>query len=216
MRRVRRDPASRSLFLSAQYLLPDSLFSWSTHIKNSLQADLSVLTPNFKREQRRSIREHNKTTARSLDEHLREIFENSNLPNLLRYEDRNSMAFSIEARVPFLDYRFVQYNFGPAAPWRIHNGWTKYILRRAMQPWVPEEIIWRKDKVGFATPEEAWLRHWLSQDQSIFNQDWFSGDYLSLPQVKIRLQDWLNENKKMPPVWRWINLELWLRTWCGN
>jgi asparagine synthase (glutamine-hydrolysing) len=149
----------------------------------------------------------------NLDEHLREILENSSLPQLLRYEDRNSMAFAIEARVPFLDYRFVQYNFGPAAPWRIHQGWTKYILREAMRPWAPGEILWRKDKVGFGTPEQTWLAEWMRNAPAFFNEDWLSGNYLSLPNVRAQVKRWLEQGSPMPPVWLWINLELWLRVW---
>src|SRR4029453_4733637 len=80
------------------------------------------------------------------------------LPTLLRYEDRNSMAFSIESRVPFLDYRFVEYVFTKAANLRIHDGWTKWLQRIAMQDKLPESIVWRRDKVGFETPEQQWLR----------------------------------------------------------
>ncbi len=147
-----------------------------------------------------------------LDAHLREILENS-LPQLLRYEDRNSMAFAIEARFPFLDYRFVQFNFGPAASWRIHQGWSKYILRMAMQPWTPAEILWRKDKVGFSTPEQAWLADWVRNDPTLFSGDWLSGNYLSLPGVRAQVNQWLEEGGAMPSVWLWINLELWLRQW---
>jgi asparagine synthase (glutamine-hydrolysing) len=152
-------------------------------------------------------------TGLNLDEHLREILESSSLPLLLRYEDRNSMAYAIEARVPFLDYRFVQYNFGPAAPWRIHQGWTKYILRQAMQPMVPAEILWRKDKIGFGTPEQAWLADWVRHAPTLFSEDWLSSDYLSLPRVHAQVNHWLDQGSVMPPVWLWVNLELWLRVW---
>jgi len=80
------------------------------------------------------------------------------LPALLRYEDRNSMAFSIEARVPFLDPRLIEYVFSLPTSQRLKNGWTKYILRNAMKGILPEKILKRKNKVGFATPEVKWLR----------------------------------------------------------
>lgn len=51
------------------------------------------------------------------------------------------MAFSIEARVPFVDYRLMEYAFGAGAPWRIHKGWTKWLLREAMSEQVPAEIL---------------------------------------------------------------------------
>jgi len=91
----------------------------------------------------------------------------TSLPYLLKAEDRNSMAFSIEARVPFADYRLVDYVFALPAVYKIHHGWTKWLLRLAVRDLVPPEITWRKDKMGFATPswitrEEEW-RLWLQQ-----------------------------------------------------
>ena len=83
------------------------------------------------------------------------------LPHLLKYEDRNSMAHSIEARVPFADHRLVDYVFAIPASYKIHQGWTKWLLRLAVKDLLPPEIVWRKDKMGFATPpwisrEEVW------------------------------------------------------------
>ena len=80
------------------------------------------------------------------------------LPHLLKAEDRNSMAHSVEARVPFTDYRLVDYVFSLPGIYKIHDGWTKWLLRLATKDLLPEEIVWRKDKLGFATP--AWAsRH---------------------------------------------------------
>jgi len=79
------------------------------------------------------------------------------LPHLLRYEDRNSMRHSIETRLPFLDYRLVEFGVSIAAQHKINDGWTKYILRKAMEPELPRSIVWRKDKMGFAAPERTWI-----------------------------------------------------------
>ncbi len=81
-----------------------------------------------------------------------------NLRQLLRYEDRNSMAFSIEARVPFIDYRLVEYALSIPVSFKIRSGWTKFVLRKAMEGVLPESIQWRKDKMGFVTPEKEWLK----------------------------------------------------------
>lgn len=80
------------------------------------------------------------------------------LQQLLRYEDRISMAFSIESRVPFLDHRIVEYAVALDPAWKIHNGWTKYVLRKSSEPYLPSEIIWRKDKMGFLTPAGKWKK----------------------------------------------------------
>lgn len=78
------------------------------------------------------------------------------LQDLLRYEDRNSMAFSIESRVPFLDHRLVEFSIALDNHWKIRDGWTKYILRKTAEPLLPKEVVWRKDKMGFLTPQKAW------------------------------------------------------------
>lgn len=84
----------------------------------------------------------------------------TSVPVLLRYEDKNSMALGIETRLPFLDYRMVETALSLPIEHKIHQGWTKWALRRAMENYLPESIIWRKNKFGFEAPEEIWLpRH---------------------------------------------------------
>jgi asparagine synthase (glutamine-hydrolysing) len=80
------------------------------------------------------------------------------LPALLRYEDRNSMAFGIETRLPFLDYRMVELCLSLPFQLKVRGGWAKWILRRAMAGIVPDSIMWRKDKIGFEAPQEIWLQ----------------------------------------------------------
>ena len=79
------------------------------------------------------------------------------LPHLLRYEDRNSMRHSIEARLPFLDYRLVEFSVGLPATMKLRDGWSKYVLRDAMRGELPPEIVWRRDKLGFEAPMRTWL-----------------------------------------------------------
>jgi asparagine synthase (glutamine-hydrolysing) len=86
--------------------------------------------------------------------------ETTGLPALLRFEDRNSMAFSIETRLPFLDYRLVEKSIALAPRFKIRDGWTKFVLRRAMGEVLPPEIAWRRNKIGFEAPTAMWLaRH---------------------------------------------------------
>src|SRR6184192_3168733 len=82
------------------------------------------------------------------------------LPMLLRMEDRSSMAFSLEARVPLLDHHVVQYGLSLSDDLKIHGGWSKFALRQAMDGIVPDVVRWRKDKLGFAVP----VRRWLGRD----------------------------------------------------
>ena len=81
----------------------------------------------------------------------------TNLPQLLHYEDRNSMAHSVESRVPFLDSRVVEHVFTLPGRCKIQNGWTKAVLREAMRGILPECIVHRMDKIGFETPEARWF-----------------------------------------------------------
>jgi asparagine synthase (glutamine-hydrolysing) len=84
----------------------------------------------------------------------------TNLPMLLRFEDKNSMRFGIETRLPFLDYRFVEFAIGLSTRVKLNKGWTKWPLRAAAQDLLPATICWRKDKIGFAAPDQLWLnRH---------------------------------------------------------
>ena len=80
------------------------------------------------------------------------------LPMLLHWEDRNSMAHSIEARVPFLDHRLVEFTLSLPDEFKTRDGVTKRILKAAMRETMPAKVIDRTDKKGFATPEERWLR----------------------------------------------------------
>jgi asparagine synthase (glutamine-hydrolysing) len=82
----------------------------------------------------------------------------TSLPVLLRYEDRNSMARSIESRVPFLDYRLVEFAAGLPDAFKLRKGLTKIVLREAMRGVLPERVRDRRDKMGFVTPEQIWLR----------------------------------------------------------
>lgn len=79
------------------------------------------------------------------------------LPHLLRYEDRNSMHHSIEARLPFLDYRLVETCFGLDGGLKMHRGWTKHLLRVAMRDLAPAAILWRTNKLGFEAPAGTWI-----------------------------------------------------------
>ena len=82
----------------------------------------------------------------------------TSLPRLLHWEDRNSMAHSVEARVPFLDHRVVEMAMGLPEEHRIADGETKRVLRSAMRGVLPEAVRTRKDKLGFVTAEEYWAK----------------------------------------------------------
>jgi len=80
------------------------------------------------------------------------------LEHLLRMEDRNSMAFSLEARVPYLDYRLIEYVLGIPEDLKIRAGETKYLQKKAVGKYSIPEILNRKDKIGFGTPGDEWMQ----------------------------------------------------------
>ena len=88
----------------------------------------------------------------------RMMLTTTTLPMLLHWEDRNSMAHSIEARVPFLDHRLIEFTLSLPDEFKTRDGVTKRILKSAMRDAMPAKVIGRTDKKGFATPEERWLR----------------------------------------------------------
>ena len=89
------------------------------------------------------------------------------LPQLLHSEDRNSMAHSLESRVPFLDFRLVEFNLSLPPELKIADGYTKQILRESMSGILPEKIRMRVDKIDFATAEESWMKR---DNSKIFRQ----------------------------------------------
>ena len=92
------------------------------------------------------------------EDQLRSNLLFSALPEYLRYEDRNSMASSLETRLPFLDYRLVEWAFTLPPPLKLVRGETKRVVRRATAHYVPPEIGGRTDKMGFTSPQELWQR----------------------------------------------------------
>jgi len=79
------------------------------------------------------------------------------LPMLLRMEDRSSMAFSLEARVPLLDHRVVECGVSLPDDLKFNRGWSKIAIRRAMDGLMPDRVRWRTSKLGFAAPDRSWL-----------------------------------------------------------
>lgn len=101
--------------------------------------------------------------ADALNNHLYQALVRNSIPELLHYEDRNSMAYSIEARVPFLDHRLAEFALGVHGDLKIKGAETKWFMRRALRGTLPDAVVDRKDKLGYPTPFGQWLR----QDQRL-------------------------------------------------
>jgi len=147
-----------------------------------------------------------------LDGILKAQFERDSLPSLLRFEDRNSMTHSIEARVPFLDYRVVEYAFRLPVRFLIHGATTKYVLREAMKGILPETIRSRRDKIGFrASPGltkrllEA-RRELLLSNETGVERDWFDTNGI---EALLRLAG--TQTSLEFVLWRLLNTKMWAR-----
>jgi asparagine synthase (glutamine-hydrolysing) len=130
------------------------------------------------------------------------------------------MAFSIEARTPYMDYRLVSYALRLPDECLLSDGWSKHVLRKAMEGIVPDKIRWRKDKIHFSTPQTQWLRSSLQPlVESVFNSS------------ELRNRGWLDQkeichvykrfNDESDPVssnliWRCLDTEVWAQTFLGT
>lgn len=126
-----------------------------------------------------------------LPEYLKDQIEKTNLPVLLHFEDRNSMASSVESRVPYLDHNLVEFAVNIPTKQKIHGTLTKIILREAMKPYLPDEIYRRTDKIGFSTPIEEKL---FKSGHKFFN---FASDYFlksELNRIDLLDKDMLDED----------------------
>ena len=137
------------------------------------------------------------------------------LPELLRYEDRNSMAHSIEARVPFLDHRLAELAFSLPPDELIRNGRTKDVLRRSLADLLPAVVRDRTDKLGFVTPERAWFRGVLGDFAAdLFSSRSFAERGFVDQRAALRRLDRhrRGEIDAGMELWRALNLELWARS----
>ena len=144
---------------------------------------------------------------------LSEAMLYNSLPMLLRYADRNSMAFSREARLPFLDYDLVDFCTSLPDRYYIRNGWQKWILRESSRNIIPDKICWRADKVGYAAPLDHWLRNELKEwaferiiDSSLIDISGY--DKKLILNLWDAHQSGTSNNSWM--LWKWISLSEWL------
>ncbi|UNC93628.1 asparagine synthase (glutamine-hydrolyzing) [Candidatus Contubernalis alkaliaceticus] len=140
----------------------------------------------------------------------------TSLPMLLHWEDRDSMAHSVESRVPFLDYRLVEFVLSLPDEYKIFQGTTKYVLRQSMKGVLPERIRLRQDKMAFVTPAEVWMKQQAPQ--------WFISELKQAVEVSRgiltpRALDQLEQMLagKIPfsyLTWRFISFGRWLKQFC--
>ncbi len=136
------------------------------------------------------------------------------LPAYLHHEDRNSMTFALEARVPFLDYRVVETGLALGADNLLRKGHTKWALREAMRDLVPREIVDRPDKQGFTVDHREWLRGALGRaingalmSESAASRPYFDADGLART---LASPDAAADGANASALWRAFAVERWL------
>lgn len=157
--------------------------------------------------------------TRNLNKRLFEDVTSLTTPSLLRYEDKNSMANSLESRVPFFDHVVVEYIFNLPIDQKLKNGWTRHIYREAMKGLIPEKNRLRRSKIGFTNPEWEWIERKQDKFIEIFQSDSFKSRKfwnadLVLENFKLAL-----ENKIKGDVlffWRVFITEVWMRTYVDK
>jgi asparagine synthase (glutamine-hydrolysing) len=150
----------------------------------------------------------------SLDAALRDAVVSNPLPLYLRIEDRNSMAHSVEARLPFLDYRLVEYAFSVADDWKLRGGWNKYMLRESARSLIPEAVRTRPDKMGFPVPTERWVRGPLLDPIAdlLGSADVLAGRYFNIDRMRAMVDRLRRgESGNEPTLFMFAQTELWLR-----
>jgi len=159
------------------------------------------------------------STSRNLNERLFNDVTSLTTPCLLRYEDKNSMANSLESRVPFFDHVVVEHIFNLPIDQKIKFGWNRYIYREAMKGIIPEKNRTRRSKVGFTNPEWEWIERKQSNFIKIFSSEKFKSRHFwnakrVLENFKLTLEGKLKGDILF--FWRVFSVEMWLRTYVDE
>jgi len=141
----------------------------------------------------------------------------SSLPSLLRYADRNSMAHSIEVRLPFLDRRVAEYALSLAPEVVFRDGYRKQVLRDAVRGLVPGDVLGRRDKVGYETPEAQWFGSVEGRGriaEILLDRDGRAGADGLYERSSVERDLAAGAWRDVAAIWRAVNAELWLRAFA--
>ncbi|MCZ7355876.1 MAG: asparagine synthase (glutamine-hydrolyzing) [Candidatus Methanoperedens sp.] len=153
--------------------------------------------------------------AMNLNDSLRLTLFSTAIPHLLRWEDKNSMRWSIESRVPFLDVGLVESADSLPSEQKLRNGETKVVFKRAIDHHIPDMIRNRTDKIGFEAPVDDLFRNEKIVEfcnEIIYSESFKNRPYWKWNDVeKIFISHIQNKKNAGDTIWKWINLEIWLR-----
>ena len=125
----------------------------------------------------------------------------TNLPLLLKVEDKNSMRNSIETRLPFIDYRAIESAVSIKSRFKMYGGWTKFVLRETIDSILPKSIVWRKKKFAFEAPSDVWIE---KMDKSILMNSKILNEISDIERLLKQYNTLKSEYK-----WRLINIAKW-------
>lgn len=131
-----------------------------------------------------------------------------NLVTLIHYSDRVSMAHSIESRMPYMDYRLIEFLFSVPAAYKFHSGWSKYLSRAAMDGRLPKNILWREDKMGWPIPERFWFEG--------EHREWMEGRIFGSVFLKNHFASYVGRyaNLGLKDKLKLLNLAVWSEVFC--
>ena len=178
------------------------------------------IAPSFARDVATSLRAPTRPAFRNdLDQALATTLTETMLPGLLRYADRNSMAFGREVRLPYLDHRVVELAF--RLPWQMKLGLgrTKRVLREAMREYLPDSVRGRKDKIGYAPPQAAWLRGPLCEwaEDLLASQRFAEREWTDAPAVRTMWRAFRDGRDGLDgDLWRFLSVEAWARAFLDG
>ena len=154
--------SANSIFLTETFF--PGMLRFGGRVKRSLLSDKDNIT--FNKDFINSISKERPpfTNYNTINETLYHDTFKYGLKNLLRFCDRNAMAFGVEVRLPYLDHRLVEFVFSLPSGFKIKGGYSKYIHRKAMENSLPGEICWRKDKMSYQVPQDQWLKKKKTKD----------------------------------------------------
>jgi asparagine synthase (glutamine-hydrolysing) len=122
------------------------------------------------------------------------------------------MAFSIESRVPYLDHDLVELVLSFPPEFKIHEGWTKYVQRRAAADALPSDIVWRRDKLGFTTPQAAWRRELAGPLREIVRAAELPA-FLDRTEVARLIETHDGRATTLSELWKTVSLVKWIQSY---
>ena len=132
--------------------------------------------------------------------------------------DKISMSVALEARVPFLDHKFVEFTMDIPMEWKVRNGMPKYLLKKAVEGLIPDQIIYRK-KMGFGAPMAQWLRGEFGRQvekgilgSGLLERGYFNQEYIS----RLISDHRTGRADNSLYIWTLFNLTSWYDYWIGG